>query len=90
MTAGEFKPGWLQRSVAASLERLSRLPRAYGGTPVSPQGLLRYDRLPPAEAARRAWTNAGTNPQAHRAAKDHVRMVMPLLARALDRMEEQG
>lgn len=57
-----------------------------GATPTTPDGLCRYDRLPPAEAARRAWTEPGPNPDWHRQMQDEVRRRMPLLVRALERM----
>jgi len=56
-------------------------------TPTTPSGLRKYDHLPPAEAARRAWTTAGNHPEWDAACKDEVRNLLPLLARALDRME---
>ncbi len=55
-------------------------------TPTTGQGLAQYDRLPPSEAARRAWREFGSNPAWHAKMQDEVRKSMPLLARALDRM----
>ncbi|MDP8928652.1 MAG: hypothetical protein M3O70_08790 [Actinomycetota bacterium] len=49
-------------------------------------GLRQYDDVDPYEAAVRAWVNPGRAPGAHAAAKRGVRALMPLLARALDRM----
>lgn len=46
-----------------------------------------YDNLSPEEAARQAWIVVGRDPYTHQDAKRMVRVVMPLLARALDRME---
>lgn len=45
-----------------------------------------YDELSPDEAARRAWIVQGPSPRIHEDARRTVREVMPLLARALDRM----
>ena len=56
-------------------------------TPVSPAKLRRYDHLPAAEAASRAWAKPGVNPEWHREMRQRVRDAMPLLARALDRLE---
>lgn len=47
-----------------------------------------YDDLPPAEAAAKAWNVAGDRPDYHRRAQEVVRDMMPLVARALDRMEK--
>lgn len=55
--------------------------------PVTPQGLKKYDELPVEEAIKLAWTNEGVYPIAHEEAKQVVRDVMPLLARALDRIK---
>lgn len=57
------------------------------GTPVDRPGL--YDRLPPEEAALRAWTRPGRHPDYHESCRQLVRAFMPLLARALDRLAEQ-
>lgn len=49
--------------------------------------LARWDALPAAEAVARAWRDPG--PQAgtwHAKAREDVTMLMPLLARALDRL----
>lgn len=54
-------------------------------TPTTPDGLRQYDHLSPLEAAHRAWTDAGANPDWHRHMQDEVRRAMPVLARALDR-----
>lgn len=56
-------------------------------TPVSPRGLGKYDHLSPEEAAAMAWYNPGPNISHHLAMKNEVKMRMPLLARALDRMD---
>ncbi len=55
-------------------------------TPTTPDGLRRYDHLPPAEAAVKAWTEAGPHPAWHKMAHRAAAEAMPLLARALDRM----
>lgn len=59
-------------------------------TPTTPEGERRYDHLPAAEAASRAWTSSGANPEWHERAKAEVRSAMPLLARALDRLAAEA
>lgn len=49
-----------------------------------------YDHLPPLTAARLAWSKPGARPQHHEAMRKEVRRQMPLLARALDRAEEDA
>jgi len=51
------------------------------------EGPHQYDHLPAAEAARRAWTHYGVRPVWHLLAQETVRNAMPVLARALDRLE---
>lgn len=51
-------------------------------TPTPPEGLTRYDDLPPSEAVVLAWTEL---PEVGR---DNLRRDMPVLARALDRLVE--
>jgi hypothetical protein len=49
--------------------------------------MARWDQLPAAEAAARAWLDPG--PQAgtwHRDAREDVEFLLPMLARALDRL----
>jgi hypothetical protein len=53
--------------------------------PVTRAGLACYDDRPPIEAAVLAWREGGNVPNAHREALDVVRLVAPVLARALDR-----
>lgn len=55
-------------------------------TPVTDNGLRKYDHLPPEEALVRAWTTPGSHPRWNEARKQEVRDGMPLLARALDRL----
>lgn len=59
-------------------------------TPVTAAGLRKYDHLPPAEAARRAWSQSGNHPEWDRQRKEDMRDMLPLLARALDRLERDG
>jgi len=54
-------------------------------TPHTEEGLTRYDHLLTSEAVYLAWNETGPNPEWHEMAKEAVREVMPLLARALDR-----
>lgn len=58
-------------------------------TPVTDAGLRRYDHLPAAEAVRLAWTEAGPHPAYHRTVKTEVGTSMPVLARALNRLENE-
>ena len=58
-------------------------------TPVTPRGLRKFDHLPPCEAVIAAWTSVGSNPSWGSDAIAETRAVMPLLARALDRMVRQ-
>lgn len=55
-------------------------------TPITPQGLVQFDDLDPAEAVLRAWLDEGSNPDWHRRMQNCVREDMPLLARHLDRL----
>lgn len=57
-------------------------------TPV--RRMTMYDNLPPAEAAAKAWNMKGDKPDYHRRAQEVVRDTMPLVARALDRLEQTG
>lgn len=58
-------------------------------TPVSYAGERIYDHLPAREAVLRAWTVPGSNPTWHESARREVAGVMPLLARALDRLARE-
>lgn len=57
--------------------------------PVTPEGLKMYDHLAPEEAAAFAWADPGLHPTFHGRARQEVRDAMPLLARALDRLEDE-
>lgn len=46
------------------------------------------DHLPSLTAARLAWSKPGSNPKHHEEMKRQVRRQMPLLARALDRADQ--
>lgn len=59
-------------------------------TPVSEAGLRKYDDLPAAEAAVKAWTTPGNNPDWNAERMEDVRAAMPLLARALDRLANEA
>lgn len=55
--------------------------------PASKVVLEQFDDLAPAYAVMLAWTEFEiSNERQHRKAKDDVREIMPVLARALDRM----
>ena len=58
-------------------------------TPRTPEGLRSLDDLPPAEAVLRAWTDPGPNPEWHERTRHELHGSMPLLARALDRLEAE-
>lgn len=58
-------------------------------TPVTDKGLCQYDHLPVAEAVLLAWAEEGNAPFHHRMMQAAVRDQMPLLARALDRLEAE-
>jgi hypothetical protein len=57
-------------------------------TPTTESGLRVYDHLRPEEAVRRAWNTPGPNPYWHTKMQARVRKAMPLLARALDRLNQ--
>ena len=59
-------------------------------TPRTPEGLRSLDHLEPADAVLRAWTEAGPNPEWHARTRAELHDSMPLLARALDRLEIQA
>jgi hypothetical protein len=56
-------------------------------TPVTETGLRRYDHLPSVEAVYRAWNEPGPRPDWHKRTKADIYDSMPLLARALDRLD---
>lgn len=58
--------------------------------PTPRPGLHMYDHLPPVEAVVRAWNQPGTNPEWHEAMRRQTRYNMPILARALDRLTNEG
>lgn len=58
-------------------------------TPTTPEGRAQYDSLDALEAAYQAWIVTGTATGQHRRAQSIVRDVMPLLGRALDRVEKE-
>lgn len=58
-------------------------------TPYTQNGLRKYDHLPPEEAIIRAWMTPGVNPRWHDLTRDAVRDAMPVMARALDRLEKE-
>jgi len=60
----------------------------YKFTPFKPEGLTKYDHLPPEEALAKAWNDPGVNPAWHHRMQQIVRSQMPVLARALDRLVE--
>lgn len=57
-------------------------------TPHTPDGLKKFDHLSPVEAVRRAWADEGRVPWWHRFHRRDLHNRMPLLARALDRLEK--
>ena len=58
-------------------------------TPVTYNGMRKYDHLPPEIAIYKAWTTPGNEPRWNRRRKQDVYDGMPLLARALDRLAEE-
>ncbi len=59
-------------------------------TPITPDGLIKYDHLSPMEATIRAWTIPGRELYWHIGMKEKVSQQMPLLARALNRLATEG
>jgi hypothetical protein len=59
-------------------------------TPVTEDGLAIYDHLPAEDAVQAAWMYEGNHPAWHHRMKQIVRAQMPVLARALDRLEKEG
>ena len=55
-------------------------------TPVDPSAWRQADSLPPLEAVLAAWTDPGPVPFWHRMQQENLRLSMPLLAHALDRL----
>lgn len=58
--------------------------------PAMPGGLWQYDDLPALDAVLAAWTRPGRSPRYHRAMQAEARAAMPVLARALDRLEREN
>ena len=59
-------------------------------TPRTPEGLRSLDHLEPADAVLRAWTEPGPHPEWHERTRAELHLAMPLLARALDRLEAEA
>ncbi|WNN94561.1 hypothetical protein SEA_LEWANDO_58 [Arthrobacter phage Lewando] len=59
-------------------------------TPVTEDGLKTFDSLPADEAVLAAWMYEGNHPAWHHRMQQIVRAQMPVLARALDRLVEEG
>ena len=55
-------------------------------TPVTEEGLTKYDKESPITAIWLAWRIPGNNPEWHQGMQDEVRRLMPVLGRALDRL----
>lgn len=53
-------------------------------------GVFMYDHLPPEEAVRRAWTDTGWAPYYHMRMKQKLALEWPLLARALNRLQQEA
>lgn len=56
---------------------------------LSMAALLRYDHLLPVEAVVAAWTASGRLPNQRKIAQHAVRDIMPVLARALNRLADE-
>ncbi len=52
--------------------------------------IMKYDHLSPKLAVVAAWTIKGNNPLWHERMQDEVHKMMPLLARALDRLASES
>ena len=74
--------------IAGEIFLLCRKRKEVPPTPVTKEGLAKFDDLSPGEAVLMAWSEPGDNPHYHRMIQDDVRAQMPVLARALDRMVE--
>ena len=59
-------------------------------TPTSPDALAKYDSMPAKDAVLAAWSTPGNNPGWHRMHRRKLHEEMPLLARALDRLEKEN
>ena len=59
-------------------------------TPRTPEGLRSLNHLEPADAVLRAWTDPGPHPEWHGMTRLELHRSMPLLARALERLEIQA
>lgn len=55
-------------------------------TPFTQEGLEMFDGLPAVEAVIQAWTDAGPNPTWHHRMQQILKVQMPVLTRALDRL----
>lgn len=58
-------------------------------TPRTPEGLRSLDHLEPADAVLRAWIDPGPHPEWHERTRAELHLAMPLLARALERLERR-
>lgn len=58
-------------------------------TPVTDGGLAMYDHESPADAVAMSWANPGPYPEWHNRMRHQVAMLMPVLARNLDRLEAE-
>lgn len=58
-------------------------------TPVTENGLRKYDHLPAVIAIVEAWSKPGSHPEWDEACKAEVRNMTPLLGRALDRLARE-
>lgn len=56
----------------------------------TPGGLRQYDDRPALDAVLAAWTRPGRSLRYHRAMQAEARAAMPVLARALDRLEREA
>lgn len=59
-------------------------------TPVTRDGLKKYDHLPASEAVLAAWTDPGRSPTWHSRQRVDMTYRMPVLARALYRLEAEA
>lgn len=71
-------------------KRKRRMRNPFRNEPIRRVDLTLYDHLPPEDAVRAAWKIAGRMPTYHMAMRMEVGDRMPLLARALYRLERES
>lgn len=59
-------------------------------TPTTPDGLSQFDGEDAVAAVIKAWTEPGPHPEWHTMMQRQVKIQMPVLARALDRLADEA